>query len=54
MFTRLLATNAQRESSTNLTLIKTEVGIIEPYRGIEPSMDEIALKLDTAVELADH
>ena len=38
---------------TYLILIKTEVGIVETYRGVEPPMDEIARNITTAVELAN-
>ena len=39
---------------TYLTLIKTEVGIVETYRGIEPPMDEIARNITTAIELTSR
>jgi len=39
---------------TYLILLKTEVGIVEAYRGIEPPMEEIARNIDTALELANR
>ncbi|MGA3108975.1 MAG: hypothetical protein ABSD99_05885 [Candidatus Bathyarchaeia archaeon] len=38
---------------TYLILIKTEVGIVEAYRGVEPPMDEIARNITTAIELVN-
>ena len=40
--------------STYLILLKTEVGIVEVYRGIEPPMEEIARNIGTALELANR
>lgn len=37
---------------TYLIVLKTEVGIVETYRGIEPPMEEIARNIDLALELA--
>jgi thiol-disulfide isomerase/thioredoxin len=37
---------------TYLILMRTEVGTVEIYRGIEPPMDEIARSVGVAVELA--
>ena len=39
---------------TYLILLKTEVGIVEVYRGIEPPMEEIARSIGTALELANR
>ncbi len=39
---------------TYLIFLKTEVGIVETYRGIEPPMDEIARNIDIAIELASR
>jgi len=39
---------------TYLVLLKTEVGIVEVYRGIEPPMEELARNIDLAVELANR
>jgi thiol-disulfide isomerase/thioredoxin len=39
---------------TYLILLRTEVGVVEVYRGIEPPMEEIARNIDTAVELANR
>ncbi len=39
---------------TYLVLLKTEVGITEIYRGIEPPMEEIARNIDIALELAQR
>jgi len=39
---------------TYLILIKTEIGVVETYRGIEPPMDEIARNIDLAVELVNR
>jgi thiol-disulfide isomerase/thioredoxin len=36
---------------TYLILARTEVGVVEIYRGIEPPMDEIARNVDVAMEL---
>jgi thiol-disulfide isomerase/thioredoxin len=37
---------------TYLILQRTELGIVETYRGIEPPMEELARNIDIAVELA--
>ncbi len=37
---------------TYLILLRTEVGIVEIYRGIEPPMEEIARNIDIGLELA--
>ncbi len=37
---------------TYLILLRTEVGVVEIYRGIEPPMEEIARNIDTGLELA--
>lgn len=37
---------------TYLVLLRTEVGVTEVYRGIEPPMEEIARNIDIAIELA--
>ncbi len=37
---------------TYLILLRTEVGVVEIYRGIEPPMEELARNIDTALELA--
>lgn len=37
---------------TYLILMRTEVGTVETYRGIEPPMNEIARNIEIAVELA--
>jgi thiol-disulfide isomerase/thioredoxin len=37
---------------TYLILLRTEVGVVETYRGIEPPMDEIARHIDIAMQLA--
>lgn len=39
---------------TYLILLRTEVGAVEIYRGIEPPMEEIARNIDTALELAQR
>lgn len=39
---------------TYLILLRTEVGVVEIYRGIEPPMEEIARNIDTALELAQR
>ena len=39
---------------TYLILLKTEVGIVETYRGIEPPMEEVARNIDIALELAQR
>ncbi len=39
---------------TYLILLRTEVGILEAYRGIEPPMEEIARSIDIAMELANR
>jgi thiol-disulfide isomerase/thioredoxin len=39
---------------TYLILLKTEVGVVEIYRGIEPPMEEIARNIDLAMELAER
>jgi thiol-disulfide isomerase/thioredoxin len=39
---------------TYLILLKTDVGIVETYRGIEPPMEEIARNIDLAFELAQR
>lgn len=39
---------------TYLILLKTEVGTVEAYRGIEPPMEEIARNIETALELASR
>ncbi len=39
---------------TYLVLLKTEVGVVEAYRGIEPPMEEIARNIDIALELAQR
>ena len=48
---RLLKFAAYR---TYLLLLKTEVGIVEVYRSIEPPMEEIARNIDIALELAQR
>ncbi len=35
-----------------LILLRTEVGVVEVYRGIEPPMEEIARNIDIGLELA--
>jgi thiol-disulfide isomerase/thioredoxin len=37
---------------TYVVLQKTEVGVVETYRGVEPPMGEIARNIDVALELA--
>lgn len=37
---------------TYLVLLRTEVGVVEIYRGIEPPMDEIARNIDIGLDLA--
>ncbi len=37
---------------TYLILLRTEVGVVEIYRGIEPPMEEIARNIDIGVDLA--
>lgn len=39
---------------TYMVLLRTEVGIVETYRGIEPPMEEIARNIDLAMELAQR
>lgn len=39
---------------TYLILLKTDVGIVEIYRGIEPPMEEISRNIEIALELADR
>jgi hypothetical protein len=39
---------------TYLVLLRTEVGIMEIYRGIEPPMEELARNINIAVELANR
>jgi thiol-disulfide isomerase/thioredoxin len=37
---------------TYLILLRTEVGVVEIYRGIEPPMEEIARNIDVGLEMA--
>ena len=37
---------------TYIILLRTEVGVTEIYRGIEPPMEEIARNIDIGLELA--
>jgi thiol-disulfide isomerase/thioredoxin len=39
---------------TYLILLKTELGIVEVYRAIEPPMEEIERNIDIAVQLANR
>jgi len=39
---------------TYVILLKTELGILETYRGIEPPMDEVARHVELAIELANR
>jgi thiol-disulfide isomerase/thioredoxin len=39
---------------TYLVLLKSDVGVVEIYRGIEPPMEEISRNIDVALELAQR
>jgi thiol-disulfide isomerase/thioredoxin len=39
---------------TYLVILKSDVGIVEIYRGIEPPMEEISRNIDVALELAQR
>jgi hypothetical protein len=39
---------------TYLILLRTEIGVVEVYRAIEPPMEEIARNIETAMELASR
>ena len=39
---------------TYVILVRTEVGVVEIYRGIEPPMEEIARNIDLAMELVQR